>query len=550
MIAVAAEAGRRTATAALAAIAVAACGIVVVRSHFKVDGETQFTLVDDTMISLRYARNLARGAGFVWNVGEPPVEGFTNLGYTLLMTPGFAFGDTLFSRYLPVVITIGGLVATVLLTAGIARTIWPQFWTVPVAAGAMVALDFGLVFWSARGTEVSLVTAATLGMTLLFMRWRHSRTARELWCGAFCGAAAIVVRLDAAAIVLTVTTWLTVCEVLANRSPRDGRREVHTNSLLSRPVLVAFAVPIVTTATVLAFQVLYFSDALPNTYRLKMRGVSVAERLSVGTQELISNAAPQLRVLILLGPLLLALFSWSALRNGDIVVLILIAAVSVSYSVWVGGDYANAQVHAPNRFALVGIPALCILAAGGWTTAVTRLIPAARIGAVSAALGALAVAIVLWPNWHNNNLRSLFKEEIPLLKSDQQRSALGLYLGRVLPWDTTIAVHAAGQIPYYADLRAIDLLGKSDRMIANLPQKTERFRPGHNKWDYDHSIGELAPDVIVDTWGDLRSYLDTHPGYTRLPNGIWVSTKPHVPIDTVALGCIPTPLVPTQRRCG
>ena len=32
----------------------------------------------------------------------------------------------------------------------------------------------------------------------------------------------------------------------------------------------------------------------------------------------------------------------------------------------------------------------------------------------------------------------------------------------------------------------------------------EKFRPGHMKWDYDYSIGELKPDVIVQLWGDTR----------------------------------------------
>ena len=41
-------------------------------------------LCDDAFISLRYAGNLARGDGLVYNVGER-VEGFTNLLWTLLL---------------------------------------------------------------------------------------------------------------------------------------------------------------------------------------------------------------------------------------------------------------------------------------------------------------------------------------------------------------------------------------------------------------------------------------------------------------------------------
>src|SRR5512143_1738471 len=55
------------------------------RSSFRIAGITYFTLVDDAMISMRYAQHLARGFGLVWNIGQPPVEGFTNPGWVLLM---------------------------------------------------------------------------------------------------------------------------------------------------------------------------------------------------------------------------------------------------------------------------------------------------------------------------------------------------------------------------------------------------------------------------------------------------------------------------------
>jgi hypothetical protein len=84
-------------------------------------------------------------------------------------------------------------------------------------------------------------------------------------------------------------------------------------------------------------------------------------------------------------------------------------------------------------------------------------------------------------------------------------------------------VHAAGQISYYSNRYAIDLLGKNDPVIAQSPPSTA-FRPGHNKWDYDYSISNLKPDLIADEWGNLRDYFEkqTDEEYTRLPNGIWV----------------------------
>lgn len=40
--------------------------------------------VDDMYISLRYARNWAAGDGLLWNIGSPPVEGYSNFSFVVL----------------------------------------------------------------------------------------------------------------------------------------------------------------------------------------------------------------------------------------------------------------------------------------------------------------------------------------------------------------------------------------------------------------------------------------------------------------------------------
>lgn len=42
--------------------------------------------VDDMFITLRYANHLALGHGIVWNIGAPPIEGYSNFSYLLLGT--------------------------------------------------------------------------------------------------------------------------------------------------------------------------------------------------------------------------------------------------------------------------------------------------------------------------------------------------------------------------------------------------------------------------------------------------------------------------------
>jgi hypothetical protein len=60
-------------------------GWYIFRTSFEVDGQRIWCLWDDAMISMRYAENLVQGHGLVWNPGETPVQGYSNLGVTLVM---------------------------------------------------------------------------------------------------------------------------------------------------------------------------------------------------------------------------------------------------------------------------------------------------------------------------------------------------------------------------------------------------------------------------------------------------------------------------------
>ncbi len=82
-----------------------------------------------------------------------------------------------------------------------------------------------------------------------------------------------------------------------------------------------------------------------------------------------------------------------------------------------------------------------------------------------------------------------------------------LLVDRVTDSDATIGLVWVGAIPYFSRRPGVDLLGKNDRRVAHeqphirpkFPWWLE-FYPGHNKWDYTYSIGEQAPDVVMQTW--------------------------------------------------
>src|SRR6185503_2635792 len=78
--------GERLAAGVVVVLLVVWGGLYVARTSFEITGGARvFTLWDDGMISMTYARNLARGHGLVWNPGEQPVQGFSNPGVTLAM---------------------------------------------------------------------------------------------------------------------------------------------------------------------------------------------------------------------------------------------------------------------------------------------------------------------------------------------------------------------------------------------------------------------------------------------------------------------------------
>jgi hypothetical protein len=114
---------------------------------------------------------------------------------------------------------------------------------------------------------------------------------------------------------------------------------------------------------------------------------------------------------------------------------------------------------------------------------------------VNPAIPAMIVLLIIsgepWFNYTFDNA--------PLLKADIRRVKLGLYIAENTSPEAVIAVHAAGQVPYYSERTTIDLLGLNDPAIAKGPGHGE-FYPGHNKWNYEYSIGQFQPDLVADNF--------------------------------------------------
>lgn len=110
----------------------------------------------------------------------------------------------------------------------------------------------------------------------------------------------------------------------------------------------------------------------------------------------------------------------------------------------------------------------------------------------------------------NASLQKWFLATPPLETNWQyERVKMALAVKTFTDQQATIAVFAAGAIPYFSKRPAIDLLGKCDAKIAHEPARIHAgdpeykseftgFHPGHMKRDYAYSIGELKPDLLVE----------------------------------------------------
>jgi hypothetical protein len=555
----------------LIAVAAGLYGVFIARSGFRLDGQTFFSLADDPMVSMRYARNLASGGGLVWNPGLQPVEGYTNFLWTVWMAliHLLPVSESKLSAWV-MVSGAGLLVANLLLVRAIAVHLAPKVSGVHVLAGLLTALYYPLIFWTLRGMEVGLLAVFMSASILLALRVLAAPSRRDLALLGITLAAGILTRDDFALFGLIVAGSV-IWRIGA------GRRR--------KAALLAIGLPLATVVAHEGFRLAYYGDLLPNTYYLKVAGVGLAMRLERGLASLASAGLIQLYAPVVLGA---AGVFWRRRSFGAWLIVTTFLG-QCAYSVVVGGD--SYELEMTNRFITPAVPGLLVLAALGlegvfarastpsrpalagvavafaigaaavlcsligdpvtdrlseWLLApvrgdailaallallallcLMRLVPLgawagsqipARLG--RAVLGVAATAVLLatasgpqlWA-WINHNA--------PYLGFERRLVKYGLTLRRATAPHDSIAVTAAGAIPYFSHRRSIDLLGKSDPAIARGPSRSAGLWPGHTKWNYRHSVGDLRPDLLAAVWGlrpaDQR--LLTRLRYNRLPNG-------------------------------
>lgn len=432
-------------------------------------GQRHYWLSDDAMISMRYAANLAKGHGLVFDPGER-VEGYSNFLWTALMA--------LF-HLLPLPqtqVSLAVLLTDILLAAA----------TVPLIislssllGGGLLAAAFGLLsfvlsrdqFWAANsGLETTLLTLVFLWALVRLLR--EAADGRPRWPTYLLIGLLPLIRSDA----------LVLAAVLAGSSLAltGDRLRVIKYSLWAGLLPLAH----------LLWRAYYYGALLPNTAYLKVLGWD--NRHWAGWFYIRDFLAQHWLSLLLAA----AAAFW--LKKRAAAVLLIGLLLYILYIILAGGD-----VFPHFRFLVPVLPLIWLLGLLAVERSSSR--PALRL--VLAGLALLSSPLLL-PGY-----RPLVRELEYYRHADLHNVEIGRLIEHNTPPSTKVAASSAGNIFYFSRRPAVDLLGKCDPYVARLPARPGAMAPGHNKFDFGYSLGVRRPDLLVselkyDSRGAISSFAE------------------------------------------
>jgi hypothetical protein len=178
-----------------------------------------------------------------------------------------------------------------------------------------------------------------------------------------------------------------------------------------------------------------------------------------------------------------------------------------AYIVYVGGDWSV------GRFFVPILPVTYLLIGTGLTWSVALVVRNAQTASWVTAVVGISLAAALWfASAYNGEFR-IFIGGFDAARATEARITAGKWLHDHVPPGTWIAVDAAGQVPYFSELPAIDMFGINDLHIGRMPVATlGQGTPGHEKFDLGYIIARAPKYVVI--YGTL---FDSVTEYRRAP---------------------------------
>jgi arabinofuranosyltransferase len=473
-------------------------------------------VTDDAYISFVYSRNLAEHGQLTFNLGMPPVEGYTNFLWTALlgglMTVGLRPEVT--SLVLGTGFALATLVVVWRLTAHLADGEGPWDYLGP----ALLALTAGYACWASGGLETQMFTFFVL--LAVYLAARRDAAPRAFRHVGWVLALAAMTRPEGLLVTAVIGAHRLVWNAIGERRVKPCRDE-----------LIAAAGFLALWAPWFAWRWWYYGWPFPNTYYVKAAGAAVAGYEGKMRAAGLYYVGQWLRQTDLrwLGPLavvgwLVAPLGSRRLRAGTLAVALM--AVYLVYAVRVGGDFMGLHrfIMPVTVLALVGV-------ALGLRTVIAACARALPVGAPRVALAVVAAAaLVAGVGWRQlaltaqsmrpGNYRNDHGIDTPafLAVYAHDRARIGQAMRGCFRPDDFAIYGGVGAKPYYAQLRGIDVFGLVSSRIAHEVPRTVA-RAGHNKFAPDRVLAELDPTFVFSCY-DLhrdpkRPHWNCNPGFWK-----------------------------------
>lgn len=428
-----------------------ACSILILFLH----AYSYNYVVDDAYISYRYARNLVDGHGLVFNPGER-VEGYTNFLWVMMTALGMQAG--LDPVHLTKVLCFAFSAMTLIVLYFYAGRVFGIKGPVRLLPPLLAAASPALAVWSLGGLETTfftfVVTAAVLSHLSDLERGRI-----PLASSAFSLLASLA---RPEGIVVAVILFAD----LLRRRPG-----VRALGLWLLPLAAGYL-------PYFAWRYSYYGFLFPNTFYAKTGGGldHAARGLSYAKDYFISPGG--WLFLFALVPLVTLRRKWG--------LVLVVCAVWTAYVIVVGGDGL-----AMHRFFVPAIPLLFLLASAGVREAAHCLAGARGRRAEAcliAVVFALGIGTTFYPSLSSRDKDFVIEDRI---RVQGNWVPIGKWLSSYARPGDSIAVTAAGALPYYSGLYTIDMLGINDVHIAHREMPAGRAGiAGHEKYDMEYVLSK------------------------------------------------------------
>jgi len=516
------------------------------RQTFSINNSRIISLFDDALISMSYAKTFSQTGNLVWFPGAEKVQGITNPLWTIILSGFHLISENLQYVILLVIffnIVIINIVAFLvykLLEKLLPKNHYKHHIILGVAAS--IPFQYSYVYWTIRGLEVGFLSLILL--LTLFLAFKNEKiTFKNYVLISTLGCLGIATRFDYFLIHFSIMYFL------IHRSYFEFKK--NSNKLFNIGLLLPLLFCVF---AILTFQKVYYGNFLPNTYYLKVVGYNKQDVVIRGFYSVLKSFLMPIVFLIIVT--IMVKRGTISKQAKDFFHLSLIIFLSViCYVIYVGGD-AWETFGKTNRFISVAQPLYIILLGFGISLfLIDRLVLKiysqwAIVAVLISTLGygirlnpfrysfafALAVLLVVSIFFYILLKTRLSQKVLPLIfiiciissntlsiaswiisggkdgmdASDRYNYQVASDINSILKENGKAAVLFAGSPIYFSDRGGVDLLGKNDTFIARQkPNFTDHvgewnstFYPGHNKWNFEHSIGKLNPDMIAQSWGE------------------------------------------------